>query len=51
MLYEDLLFSATGTGLSSIAARLGYYDQAHLTHDFVEFAGEPPRQFIDSRTA
>jgi AraC-like DNA-binding protein len=30
---------------SEIAVACGYYDQAHLTHDFQQFAGMPPAAF------
>lgn len=37
--------AATG---AAIAARAGYYDQAHLVRDFRQFTGEPPRRFLTS---
>jgi AraC-like DNA-binding protein len=33
-------------GLASCAAELGYADQAHLTREFVEFTGIPPRTWL-----
>ena len=33
---------------AAIAARAGYHDQAHLTRDFRQFTGEPPRRFLES---
>ncbi len=32
--------------LAAIAANTGYSDQAHLTREFVQFAGAPPRRWI-----
>jgi AraC-like DNA-binding protein len=32
--------------LASVAAACGYADQAHLTHEFVRFAGLPPRAWL-----
>jgi AraC-like DNA-binding protein len=30
---------------SSLAAELGYYDQAHLIRDFTAAVGEPPGRY------
>jgi AraC-like DNA-binding protein len=32
--------------IAQVAATCGYYDQAHLTHDFVELAGCPPTALL-----
>jgi AraC-like DNA-binding protein len=32
--------------LARVAADTGYYDQAHLTREFVRFAGAPPRAWL-----
>ncbi|GIZ16573.1 hypothetical protein RCZ15_25510 [Capnocytophaga catalasegens] len=32
--------------LTEIAYRFGYYDQAHFNHDFKEFTGRSPKDFI-----
>jgi AraC-like DNA-binding protein len=32
--------------LAAVAAACGYYDQAHLTHEFVRFSGVPPRVWL-----
>lgn len=31
-----------GTSFTDLSHRSGYYDQAHFTHDFKQFAGSPP---------
>ena len=31
---------------AGIAVECGYYDQAHLTRDFRQFAGQPPMAFV-----
>jgi len=28
----------------------GYYDQAHLIHEFQQFAGMPPTEYLRRRT-
>jgi AraC-like DNA-binding protein len=37
--------SSPSPAWSEIAVACGYYDQAHLTHDFQQFAGMPPAAF------
>jgi AraC-like DNA-binding protein len=32
--------------LAAVAADTGYYDQAHLSREFVRFAGVPPRRWL-----
>jgi len=39
------LLRRPGSGLASIAARCGYFDQAHLVRDFRRFAGASPGRF------
>lgn len=34
------------TNLSAVAHNLGYYDQAHFIHDFKEYSGLTPGQFL-----
>jgi AraC-like DNA-binding protein len=34
--------------LTHLAHSAGYFDQAHFTHDFQRFTGQPPRQFFTS---
>lgn len=38
--------TAAGPDLAAVAASCGYYDQSHLTRDFVELAGCPPGQLV-----
>lgn len=40
------LLHAPGTSIADVAYRCGYYDQAHLTRDFAEFAGIPPGRLL-----
>ena len=37
--------SSASPAWSEIAVACGYYDQAHLIHDFQQFAGVPPAAF------
>ena len=32
--------------LAGVAAATGYYDQAHMTREFIRFAGVPPRAWL-----
>jgi len=34
----------------AVAQHAGYYDQAHLIHDFQQFAGQPPSAFLLEQT-
>jgi AraC-like DNA-binding protein len=34
------------TDLAAVAADAGYYDQAHLSNEFVRFTGVPPRRWL-----
>lgn len=43
---KQLLQSTGTTSIATVAATCGYYDQAHLTHDFVELAGCPPSRLL-----
>lgn len=43
------LLLGSDQSLAGIAAQLGYADQAHLTREFREFAGIPPRRFRSAR--
>jgi AraC-like DNA-binding protein len=38
--------ASTGSSLSEVAARAGYYDQSHLVRDFHEFAGLSPSAWL-----
>nr|WP_269205257.1 helix-turn-helix domain-containing protein [Motilibacter aurantiacus] len=40
------LQAAPRTPLAALAARHGYYDQAHLTREFTRLAGVPPRRWL-----
>lgn len=41
----QLLQSADSESLAQIALRGGYYDQAHFTREFLEFAGSSPEKY------
>jgi AraC-like DNA-binding protein len=41
---RDLLGGSDGPPIAEVAATCGYFDQAHMTRDFVELAGLPPGQ-------
>lgn len=40
-----------GDGWASIALNSGYYDQAHLNHDFRAFSGTTPSAYVRDRTS
>ena len=40
------LLRTPGASLALVAARCGYYDQAHLVHDFRQFAEASPSRFL-----
>ncbi|HWK28150.1 MAG TPA: AraC family transcriptional regulator [Solirubrobacter sp.] len=44
-----LALAGTGPGWAEIAARCGYYDQAHMVRDFVQFSGSPPGELARRR--
>jgi AraC-like DNA-binding protein len=46
----DVAYSAPTADWSGIAADCGYYDQAHMIHDFQEFAGMTPADYRRNRT-
>ncbi len=48
--FQKLLKSLERSGTAVLldkALELGYYDQAHMVHEFKEFAGKSPTTFID----
>ena len=48
--FQKLLKSLEGGGAAGLldkALAFGYYDQAHMVHEFKEFAGKSPTTFID----
>lgn len=48
--FQKLLKSLEGSGSQGLldkALAFGYYDQAHMVHEFKEFAGKSPTTFID----
>ena len=45
-LIKNNVAHAGRTDLAEVAARCGYADQSHLTHDFVERLGVPPTRWI-----
>lgn len=48
--FQRLLKSLEGEGADGLlekALEFGYYDQAHMAHEFKEFAGTSPAKFID----
>lgn len=46
----DAAYKAPDPDWSDIAADCGYYDQAHMIHEFQEFAGMTPAQYRRNRT-
>lgn len=44
---RHMLHAATrGVSIATVAATCGYYDQAHMTRDFVDLAGCPPARLL-----
>jgi AraC-like DNA-binding protein len=46
----DVAYKATSIDWSDTAADCGYYDQAHMIHEFQEFAGMTPAEYRRNRT-
>lgn len=47
----DTIYSATSTpDWADLAVGAGYYDQSHLIHEFQEFAGVTPVEYLRGRT-
>jgi AraC-like DNA-binding protein len=46
----DVAYKASSIDWSDIAADCGYYDQAHMIHEFQEFAGMTPAEYRRNRT-
>ncbi len=47
----DLSSRATDVDWTNLAARCGYFDQSHLIHEFREFSGLSPSEYLAARTA
>jgi AraC-like DNA-binding protein len=47
-LHRAIDLHRAGRALSDAAVEAGYFDQAHLTHDFAAFVGASPRRFFQS---
>ena len=46
---DRLLHRATDVDWADTAIACGYYDQAHMIHDFREFAGLAPTAYLTRR--
>jgi AraC-like DNA-binding protein len=46
----DTAYKATDLEWSTVAADCGYFDQAHMIHEFQEFAGMTPAEYRRNRT-